>query len=205
MPSGYTQELCEKDISFERFIWQCARAFGAFIEMRDDGLSATIPKDFLKLDPYHLKRIEEDKHQLLYIENLTIEQAEGRAQTQYEKSLKDYKEEIRSTKIVADRLNKMKEQVTRWLPPSPNHEGLKKFMLDQLNETLKYDGTVYGRAPEKIDGNTWKLNEIEAIKDSIRYHTQEHEKVLERNKESRQWISLLHKSIPCPAKISDII
>jgi len=37
MPSGYTSDLYEgKNISFTQFALQCARAFGAAIDQRDD-------------------------------------------------------------------------------------------------------------------------------------------------------------------------
>ena len=36
MPTGYTHELHEgEEISFEKFVMSCARAFGALVLMRD--------------------------------------------------------------------------------------------------------------------------------------------------------------------------
>ena len=35
MPSGYTSRSCEGEQPFEKFVLQCARAFGACVMQRD--------------------------------------------------------------------------------------------------------------------------------------------------------------------------
>lgn len=47
MPTGYTAAVEDGTITeFDDFAWQCARAFGALIMMRDDPMSAPIPQKF---------------------------------------------------------------------------------------------------------------------------------------------------------------
>ena len=48
MPTGYTAPI-KDGISFNDFMWGCARAFGALIMMRDDPPGTPIPERF---EPY---------------------------------------------------------------------------------------------------------------------------------------------------------
>ena len=57
MPTGFTCDI-KDGITFERFALNCARAFGALINMRDDSLDAEIP-DEIKPSDHHVKALAE--------------------------------------------------------------------------------------------------------------------------------------------------
>lgn len=54
MPTGYTANVPD-GITFEQFVWQCARGMGALVMMRDEPTGAPIPERFEPSD-YNAKR-----------------------------------------------------------------------------------------------------------------------------------------------------
>lgn len=69
MPTGYTWDI-KDEITFEQFIMNCARAFGALVEMRDEPRDKKIP-DELKPSDYHNKELS--KHQMVEQISISIE------------------------------------------------------------------------------------------------------------------------------------
>lgn len=64
MPTGYTAPIYEgKQITFPEFAMQCARAFGALIDMRDDPMDSPIPDAFVP-DTYHARELVKAREQL---------------------------------------------------------------------------------------------------------------------------------------------
>ena len=62
MPTGYTADVIEKDISFREFALKCMRAFGALVSFRDDDSSKIITE--VPLSDYHKKALEKAKKDL---------------------------------------------------------------------------------------------------------------------------------------------
>ena len=72
MPTGYTADLYDgKDVSFEDFTLNCARAFGALVSLRDEP-DAEIPDEF-KVDEFYVKRFEKAKEELEKAKQITDE------------------------------------------------------------------------------------------------------------------------------------
>lgn len=62
MPTGYTAAITDKDISFEQFVWDCARAFGALVLQRDDAIGS--PIKLPEPSPYNRDRLVEIKSEI---------------------------------------------------------------------------------------------------------------------------------------------
>lgn len=78
MPTIYTSDIRD-GISFKTFALNCARAFGACVEIRDEpGGGEKIPEAF-KASDYHLKKAIEDCNKLLVLNNMTPAEAEREA------------------------------------------------------------------------------------------------------------------------------
>lgn len=193
MPTGYTADIYDgKDISFSDFALKCARAFGACIEQRDDD-----PNDKPKLiektkDNYHIKKIEKSKKWKkptkaefdAYVKN----------QTAY------YNEQIDKQNKLKASYQKMLDKVNDWTPPTSEHEGLKKFMIEQLTNSLEFDcsNDYYQRELNNIKQLTYNQY-VKDMRDSnkrdIEYHTNELKKDNERVDTRNEWISALYKSL----------
>jgi hypothetical protein len=149
MPTGYT-ECISKGVSFEKFVMTCARAFGACIEMRDDSLSVPIPEEF-KPSTYHIDALATAQTELEHLSTVTIDGAEWRANVEYNHLVAERNEYIKKNVELLQKYNDMLFKVGAWQPPTPDHIELKKFMLQQLKESMKFDSMLnyYDENPVK--------------------------------------------------------
>ena len=194
MPTGYTEDIYEgKDVSFSDFALKCARAFGACIEQRDDD-----PNDKPKLieknndDSYHIKRINEAKK---WKKPTKVE-----FDAYVKKQIAYYNEKIDKQNKLKDSYQKMLDKANAWTPPTKEHEGLKKFMISQLTESMDFDcsNDYYQRELNNIKQltyNEYVKNMRDSNKRDIEYHTNELKKDNERTDNRNAWISALYKSL----------
>ncbi len=196
MATGYTYNVVEgKTTEFKDFLLQCARAFGPCILQRDDDLKE--PPKLSEDDNYHLELWEEAKNNLKSAEFQTLEQF-----TQMEKwKIKDRHnylvENNKEKQIQKDRLEKMLESVRAWIPPSTDYENLKVFMIEQLEDIMKYDGNVKP-VPEinyDIDYAQLREEKIRYLKRDVEYHHNKHLEEVENVKRQNEWITKLYESI----------
>lgn len=193
MPTGYTADIYDgKDISFSDFALKCARAFGACIEQRDDDANDK-PKLIEKTkDNYHIKRIEEAKK---------WKKPTKAEFDDYVKKQIDYcnEQNEKQLKLKAS-YQQMLDKVNDWAPPTSEHEGLKKFMIEQLTNSLEFDCSNDYYKREQLLIRTYTYNQyVKDMRDSnkrdIEYHTNELKKENERTDTRNAWISALYKSL----------
>ena len=193
MPTGYTADIYEgKNVSFRDFALKCARAFGACIEQRDDDANDK-PKLIEKTkDNYHIKKLEEakkwNKPTKAEFDDYVKKQI-AYCNEQNEKQLK-----------LKASYQKMLDKVNDWNPPTKEHEGLKKFMISQLTESLDFDcGNDYYQRElnniKQLTYNQYVKNMRASNKRDIEYHTNELKKDNERTDNRNAWISALYKSL----------
>ena len=144
MPSGYTADLYEgkKDVTFEKFVLTCARAFMS--SMRDEPLGADIPDPKIEVESYIKDNITTAKKDVAKYAKMTVAEA-GK---QMKKNSDENKAFIKKAKLEARdifmRYHTMLTKVEHWNPPK-DLESLKKFMQDQLSESIKFDCAVINR------------------------------------------------------------
>ena len=96
MPTGYTADI-EKGITFNKFIMDCARAFGACITMRDDPHDKEISDEFEE-NSYHKEQVENIEIKITGVNSLTIKEAENGAKKEYEETISDAEKSIKQNK-----------------------------------------------------------------------------------------------------------
>ena len=193
MPNNYTADIYEgNDVSFRDFTLKCARAFGACIEQRDDDANDK-PKLIEKTkDNYHIERIEEVKK---------WKKPTKAEFDDYVKKQIDYcnEQNEKQLKLKAS-YQQMLDKVNDWNPPTKEHEGLKKFMIEQLTNSLEFDcsNDYYQQELNNIKQLTYNQY-VKDMRDSnkrdIEYHTNELKKENERTDNRNAWISALYKSL----------
>jgi hypothetical protein len=202
MPTGFTDHLLDKDLSFPDFAKICARAFGALVEFRDDALTANIPEN-IPIDNYHLLRLKDAEKKLkeFKLKNDKVLR---------DQFVKEQKESLESNKKYLDRereenkkYDDMKNKVLSWEPPTSEHFGLKKFMLEQID--LSYNKTTYAEEEEAIIKEKtfaqWKKDKLESLVHDVDYHKKEWEEEEQRNAEKNKWIKdLLNNLKTCGIK-----
>ena len=138
--TGYTHELISKGLDFNGFVWSCARAFGALIEMRDEPSDATIPERF-EPSSYYADRIADTKIELANWDKMTASQrwdwAEARRVELFDSAQKGLDERMKQNA----KLRAILAEVEAWIPPTADHAGLKRFMAEQI--TMSIDDTKW--------------------------------------------------------------
>lgn len=193
MATGYTAELTKKDVPFEKFVLTCAKAF--LIRMRDR--SGLIPARFEPFN-YHEEEVRKNNVKLASLRAMSVKQANAEADKDYKKALKDRARYVEEVRLLRERLMTMRAKVTTWKPPSGDHEGLQKFMIQQLEDTLGHDGQVLGAPPEKKSGKDWKTGKISDLEDEIAYDEKRHQEEIRMVDRDNLWVRQLRGSLETP-------
>lgn len=78
MPTGYTADI-KDGITFKTFVMNCARAFGACVELRDEpGGGEKIPESFQPSN-YHADKVLAARQELAHVRELSADQRERAA------------------------------------------------------------------------------------------------------------------------------
>lgn len=196
MPTGYTAPIVEDDnFTFEDFVMRCARQFGATISMRDESIHTRIPDEFKPSD-HHTKRQKELRGRLENLKLMTIEEAQAEADHEKKSEWQAYYETKQERIERKKRLEEMLHKVKQWEPPTEEHEELKKFMENQIQETIDWD-CRHPNMPidDRKDGKEWLEEEIKSVEEDIEYHRKEHMKEKARCEKRTLWIKQLRESI----------
>ena len=192
MPTGYTAKLYEGDQSFEDFATECLRAFGALVELRDTP-DAPIPDEFRPSD-YHDRETTKARVSLATAEVMTDEAAQKAAETNYRTQLAAWQRSEDERAVRKARYEAALAEVEAWQPPTPDHEEFKKFMRDQLAQSIDFDCSSWP-APEQQDGATYRSATIAKAQRDVEYHEQEHAKEVERAKGRTAWVRAARESL----------
>lgn len=196
MPTGYTAPI-KDGIDFKTYAMGCARAFGACIMMRDEPSDAPIPDRFEPSD-YHLKKIEDAKAFLARAEAMTKDEAETSAQDEYQKAVEDRDRSIWQDHQLRQKYEAMLAEVEAWEPPTAEHVNFKKFMGDQIRESISFDCGWHQPVPALKSPMEFKAAAIETAKRDLAYHTKEHAAEVERAEGRTAWVKALRDSFPAP-------
>lgn len=203
MPTGYTAGIIDGTIkTFKEYATQCIRAFGAAVHMRDDSMSSTYkPRE---VDTYHQKRLQEEKNSLVKLNETTDEQLLVEARKDIEKSIDYHKNKKQEVEKTRQKLESFLKQAEEYVAPTPEHEEYKKFLKQQLTETIKWDGdsAYHDKEIENLEKAIQDLSAVEVREDrtetiqrSIDYHSENWQKELVRVKDANQWVEDAIKSL----------
>jgi len=199
MPTGYTQPLYEgKELTFEQFTLNCARAFGALIEMRDEPSDAPIPDSFQPA-PFYQQKLTELENNLHRYTTMSNREADILAEAEYQQTQKQALDAIRNKEVMKVRYEAMLQHVKTWQPPSKEHKGLKEFMFKQLQESIQWDceGNYYENllAQPKLQGTDWLKEKITLTNKDLSYYRNAHAEEIERVISRNLWVSQLRNSL----------
>jgi len=112
----------------------------------------------------------------------------------------DCKETIDKMKKLQTAYNKKIEEAQNWNPPTPEHEGLKKFMIQQLTESMLFDCSYdhYESELKKLNKMTYDdyfEQQKQYHKWKIKYHIEYLEKDLNNIRKRNKWIQDLYNSL----------
>jgi hypothetical protein len=195
MPTGYTSILREReDISFKDFTLRCARAFGALVTMRDESLDAEIPTEFEPSD-YHKKEFKKACVEYYKALKMSITYAKRKARLVYVEQVESYAKSRQEDQKTAVAYGKMLANTAKWQAPTEEHNGLRNFMIDQLEESIKFDCDYPNEMPVQMSGYEYNSQLIEKARWSMEYHKKEYSAEIRRCKKRTNWLNDLRKSL----------
>lgn len=194
MASSYTHKVPE-GMSFKDFALTCARAFGACVDMRESPLGPALPEE-VKPSSYHSDRVAEARKELAQLMDLSPEERRCLIKDEDARSRSNQLEAHKRAKQAAEAYTTMVKQVKTWVPPTPDHENLKAFMLTQLQESIDFHHIAELEEAAAVDVDKALVWKIEGLFRAIRYHEAEHEKEVKVAAERTQWLKDLRNSLP---------
>ena len=190
MPTGYTAALYDgKPQTFEDFVLDCARAF-AWWHRDSAAQSLQAPPE----QTYAQKALKEHKQKLRGLEDMRVEEYTWEHQLESERIRKANAERSRKNALLKARYEAMRLQVEAWEPPTETHQGLKDFMLEQLDSSIQHDTGEWHQSIVSSP-STWHRERIEHTRKMIARYEEDAEKEKERNEQNAQWVTALMESL----------
>ena len=197
MPTGYTSIVAENEnFTFPEFAMRCARNFGAFIMMRDEPLDAPIPEKFEPSDYY---KNEYERAKAAYDDFIANPPTYEGLEKQYNEYVALEKErfiaDFAEKDIKRRRYNAMLLKVLKWQPPTPEHEGLKKFMIDQLHDSIDFDCKEYQPVISDREEYIAHNQSGKYLKEELDFYEKQWHDEIERTNSRNKWLKELRKSL----------
>lgn len=195
MPTGYTAAVKDGAVTaLPEFAMGCARAFGALIMMRDEPADAPIP-EFQPSD-FNAKALEAAIARQAALKEMDPSACEEAALKAYNAQCTSRASEIRERTADRERYESMLEQVKGWEPPTNDHQRFKAFMVEQLQESIKFDCGEYPMSElVHLTGAQWLAGELQHAQRDIDYHKKAHAEEVERTNGRNAWVKALRESL----------
>lgn len=201
MPTGYTASINEnKGTTFAEFVWHCSRNFGAMYHLRDDASGVPTLAQAMSdasSTSWHASKLEEAQAHLQAVLNMTPESMDAQRVADCDKAWESFRRRVSEKNLLRERYQAMLNQVKAWTPPTADHDNLRKFMIEQLEESMRFD--CYDPEPPKnLDLDAYRVAQIDSATWSVNYHAKELARSREVEAQRRAWIDALHASVPNP-------
>lgn len=136
MPTGYTVYIKNEDITTgKEFLKLCTRNFGIAIDIRDESLSVPTPTHF-EPHSYYKKAYDKAVEVRNKYRKMTFDKAKQKMIENYNERIASSKEYLKDCKSEDEKYKKVRDEVAKWNPPTSEHEGLKKFALEQIDMSM---------------------------------------------------------------------
>lgn len=196
MPTGYTADVATgKMIDFREYALQCARAFGACIILRDEPLSAQIPT--FEPSQFNLKEARRLEKELSEFLAMSEEKRREVWKSDYVHRLKERSRWLAEIESQRQRYECMLAKAKAFKSPSPDHDKYAKFLVSQLEDSIKFDCDVsfYEKSVELPPFEDWESDYIKGMEKDIRRHKVAYREEVERTNSRNQWVEVLKKAL----------
>lgn len=203
MPTGYTAHIEDGEITNgKEFLRLCTRAFGIAIDVKDEPLSTHTPSSF-EPSPFYKESYDRALKKLEEVNKMTFEEAKIQMRADYEKRISDYKRYVEQSIFQNEKYSKLRKEVEEWIPPTEEHEGIKKFALEQIDMSMtkqKYIDEYLELSKEEFNDSDEAVKKY--ISDIIDYHQRNMERSykswqeeLERTRSKNEWMAKFLESL----------
>ncbi len=198
MATGYTYPVAVGKMNFEQFVWSCARAMGVCIMLRDEPGDVLPPLEFAP-DFYHRDAVQKARIELAVWESMGAADKQLWAKREMEKAKQQEAEAAKGCAAKLQRYRDVLAKVSAWTPPTPEHVNFKRFMVEQLTDSIRHDSAsdyYTERAARNVE--TVIQQHGEDLRQSVTYHAEAWEKEQLNASERTAWVKALNDSIPRP-------
>lgn len=203
MPTGYTAHIEDGEITTgKEFLRLCTRAFGIAIDVKDEPLSTPTPSSF-EPSPFYKESYDRALKKLEEVNKMTFDEAKIQMRADYEKRISDYKRYAERETAMNEKYAKVRKEVEEWIPPTEEHEGLKKFALEQIDMCVtkqKYINEYLEKSKEEFDDSDEAVQKY--INDIVDYYQRDIERSykswqeeLERTRSKNEWMTKFLESL----------
>jgi hypothetical protein len=206
MPSGYTDKLYRgEEQEFGEFAMQCARAFGALILMRDEPWDAPVPAKFEPDTRWEEEQIAKVGEKIERYTDATLMELMDEQQANRDARLADWYRYRHEADELKARYEAMLAKVEAWTPPTEEHEGLKKFMIEQLTSSIEHDCRTskfetpdedkYAGIPEIVPSEEYRQQKLAHVEEDLARYEKNLQDEINRAQERTNWINDLRRSL----------
>ena len=197
MPTGYTEGVSKGEITdFKVYALRCARAFGACIMLRDEPVTDEIPE--FEPSDYHQKRLEEAQTSLAEFNAMTVDDKVAMFERESIERIKAAREGIARKQEQLSRYNAMLGKAKAFKAPTPDHAEYAKFLVSQLEESIRFDGggDYYEKQLEETQTfDDWCVSKKRSLLHDIKYHEKGMKEEIERTEKRNKWVQDLKASL----------
>lgn len=194
MPTGYTEAI-KNDITFQDYALACARAFGACVTMREEPTDTKIPDEFL-VDEYYYSAVNEAHDNLANFLSLTSDEISELYEVHFTKQEEQYEKTRKDKQALEVKYLRMLAEVQDYVPPSHEHINFKKFMEDQIRQSIDWDCDMkYYDVPKRVPAMDWYKESLDYLQRAMDNREKSLEEEIERVNGRNLWIKQLKGSL----------
>lgn len=202
MATGYTAGVADGTITtFREYALQCARAFGACVTLRDDPLNAEIAES--QPSDYHEKALAEAEVELAAFVAMDESDLRQMHDREYEENVASATRTFEEKELTLQRYKSMLAAAKAFRPPSPEHEEYAKFLVSQLQESIRWDCDAsywndlshWENLKTRVPLETWVSEKLARLRWTVDYHRKHHREELERTAARNNWVAQLKEAL----------
>ena len=194
MATGYTHPVKDGEVTdFAEFALQCSRAMGAAIMQRDEHPSVKLKTR--EPSEHYAERVREARATLDEYLSRTDKDWQDAAAENLQERIETWEQRKVDNKVTFDRYTAMLQKVRAWEPPTEEHEGLKKFMIEQLEDSIRWDVHDVGPEPVLEDWRDFREKTIEHQSSWYLKTLRQQQEDVERVASQNEWVEKLYESL----------
>lgn len=123
--------------SFDQFALKCIRGYGIFTHLNEDEKEGLLTRPVVS--DYYENLIKKTENEFALFLKSTKEQRQKMFEIEIKKELEYFTEQINKERELKEKYITLKEETKAYKPPSKEYTQFKNYMLDQLDQSIKYD------------------------------------------------------------------
>ena len=197
MPTGYTCKVQSGEVTdYREFLWDIAHMFGGFNCVSSDFKIDSDAEKHIGMSPYYENHIEQLQKELEMYKTITDEELQKQIEDMYNKNLEDNQKTRERYALNRKRYEYMLRDVHNWIPPTKEHENIKKEAIRQLNDSIDSDCCEdYIKEPTMYDAKSYRKDMIETLVERIARAYSDYSDQLKAHKNRIEWMKALQDSL----------